>query len=130
MLVALLGLAMAIPFGTIPVQGDLSDAAGHPLVGPRTVRVSLWSAASGGSPTWADDVVVDFQEGAFTLVLGLDGDLDLAVFEQPRWLSITLTGDTESHRVPVGTAPRAAFAENAARLGGRDAARYLHDASA
>lgn len=104
---------------TIPVAGALTDAVGAPLQGTHPVTFQLWNAASGGAAI-GETMLVTFQDGSFTAVLGASGGLTATVFSTPRWLGLTVDG-VESARVPVGFAPRAAWAALAEHAATADA---------
>jgi hypothetical protein len=138
-LASLLGLAPAAARGEapprVPVQGVLTDQAGVPVDGPLEVSFSLYAAEAGGAPLWADAEVVVFDAGAFSTHLGAGEPLPLSLFRDhgSLWLGIAVDGDEEMGRLPIGTAPYAAFAQfagDAATLGGlrpEAFARAAHD---
>jgi hypothetical protein len=102
--------------GLIPVQGALVDAGGAPVSGTHTVHVTLWHDDAATTPAWEADQTVAFADGAFATNLSVD--LSLFSLHPDLSLSLRLDGGADSGRVPVGWAPRAAWAADAGTLGG------------
>jgi hypothetical protein len=127
----LVAFALAAPvYGEIPVQGTATDAAGAPLHGTVPVTLTLYRQPSSGGPVvvWSAQRDVVFAAGGFAATVGGTPTLDLMTLDAaPLYVTITVDGGPESALVPVGFAPRAGFAVNAANLGGRPASDYLAD---
>jgi hypothetical protein len=111
---------------SLPVQGALLGADGAPVHGTHTLHWTLrggggGEVASGSAPTAfvAGAFAVLVQVDAADLVGLTDGTLEVAVDDGPT-----------SAPVPLGTAPTAAWAVEAGRLGGLDASEYLTTAYA
>jgi hypothetical protein len=117
--------ALAAPV-TVPVSGFYTDTNGVPLSGTQQVTIQLWTAESGGTAI-GETMTVTFQDGAFQAILGSGGGLDASAFAVPRWMSLTVGEGAASSRVPIASAPRAAFAEQAGHAEVADAlsAPYL-----
>jgi hypothetical protein len=116
-------LALAAPFGEIPLQGVASGTSGLPLDGDRAVTFRLFDAPSGGSLLREEMITVSFARGGFATVLGGGATFDLALFAQHPsvWMEMQVGDDVPSARVAVATTPYAAFsafAGDAATLGG------------
>lgn len=106
----LLTLAHAAP--TLGIQGTLTDAGGQPVEGSRAPRFRVWSAGTGGTALHDEQVTVSFVGGAFATHLGLAVPLEASDYTgTDLWFSVHVTGLDESARVPLGSAPRALFAE-------------------
>jgi hypothetical protein len=125
MLTHLLALAYSAP--TIPVQGDLIDAAGAPLQGTHAVSLSIYDQPTGGAALWTETDTVTFAGGAFATVVGDAPGFDPAIFhsEDPRYLGLTVDGGAPSDRAAIGWAPRAGWAADAGALDGRPASDFV-----
>jgi len=112
LLVGTQGLAQSV---TVPVQGLLADAQGVPIDESRQVTFKVYSSTAAGSALWSETQTVDVSNGLFTVFLGGVETLNASLFADHRtlWLSMTVQGDTESDRLPMATAPYAAFADKA-----------------
>lgn len=114
---ALLSLALAASF---PVQGHVTDTAGVPLQGTRSVILRLYTspATPAAEAPWSETDSVAFQDGAFQTALGDGVAVPENLLTGDLWLGVTVAG-VESERVAVGWAPRAAYAADAGRVGGQ-----------
>jgi hypothetical protein len=126
-------LSLAAPL-TVPVAGALSTPTGAPVDGPHEVTFRLYSPSAEPELVWDDEIVVDFNGGAFAAHL----DTDSAFFVDHGDLEITvaLPDGEESARIPVAWAPYAARARyadeagDAATLGGHPVEDFTLDAEA
>lgn len=112
----------------VPVQGALTDATGAPLQGVHAVTFRLYASEVATTAAWDDTLNVSAANGAFSALLGSGRLLSAStVGAQGRFLTVEV-GGTESAKVALGTAPRAALADDATALGGVAAALYALDA--
>lgn len=107
-------LAAAQP-AAIPIQGTLTSSAGVPLNGMQSLKLAIYSAATGGTPLYEETQTVTVTNGLFTAQLGSAGTLNLAAFTgQDLFLGVTVGADPEmTPRLPFGTVPYAAYAPRA-----------------
>ena len=105
---------------TVLYQGRLTDGSGTPIPGPVTLQISLYSAASGGSPLWTETHpnVVLTVEGIYSLLLGSLVSFPANAWSDPdRWLGTSVGGGDElTPRLRVASVP---FAIEANRLNGK-----------
>jgi hypothetical protein len=109
---ALPTIALAAPT-ELPVQARILDAAGGPLNGTYTVRVSLWSGDNPADPITAvfseQLTEVGIEDGYLSASLGADDTLDSEILSQDLWVSFAIDGASEMlPRQRVGTSPKAA----------------------
>lgn len=99
----------------IPIQGVLTDDAGTPVDGDKSVLFALYDADVGGSPLYTETQTVTVSAGLFSIYLGDISPLDLSLFrDHELWLAVTIDGGVElSPRVQFATAPYAAYAAHA-----------------
>ena len=114
-LLALLATPAWADPGTIPVQGELSDADGAPIDNALSVTFTLYADDIGSTTLWTETQTVDFDLGAFTANLGSNETLDMAIFrDQPNvWLGIAIDGGDEMDLIRIGSAPYAGYAQYA-----------------
>jgi hypothetical protein len=113
-------LVSAQTWGTVPVQGLLTDGSGAAVNGSRAVTFRLFNDSEAGSEAWSDALTVPFVDGAFSAWLGSGArPLDVAAFAEDLWLEVELAGGPPSARVAIGWAPRAGVAASALRFGGQ-----------
>jgi hypothetical protein len=106
--------AHAAPFGLVPVQGELTNAAGTALDGPAQVDFALYADAAATTPSWEESRTLDVEAGAFTAYLGEVVDLDLAWFADNPTAVLVMTVDGDQlDPVPIAYTPLAAYAERA-----------------
>jgi hypothetical protein len=105
---------------TVLYQGRLTDGIGTAIPGPVTLQVSLYSAASGGTPLWteAHPSVPLTPEGIYSVLLGSVTPFPANAWSEPdRWLGTTVDGGDELvPRMRVASVP---FAIEANRLNGK-----------
>ena len=103
----------AIP-QTITYQGVLSED-GELVTGTKSVTFGIYGASTGGTSLWTEVQSVDFENGAFGVILGSVTPIPTSVFDGARkWLSVTVDGGSELlPRPEIVSAGYAFFAENA-----------------
>jgi hypothetical protein len=89
---------------TIPYQGYLTEADGTPLTGSAELTFTLWTAATGGSPTWGEAQTVSLDDGVFSVQLGAEDSFAPDEFDRPLYLGVSIDGGEELPRVPLGAA--------------------------
>lgn len=119
--------ANAIP-QTITYQGLLSED-GDLVTGTRSVTFGIYSASTGGTLLWEEVQSVEFDNGAFGVILGSVTPISTSVFDGARkWLSVTIAGGSEllprPEIVSVGYAFYSESAGDAATLDGRESWEY------
>lgn len=101
-------------------QGRLTDISGNPLVGPVSLTVALYTAASGGTPLWTEThpSVTLTVDGVYNVLLGNLVAFPATAFSEPdRWLGTAVNGGAEmTPRMRIASVP---FALEANRLNGR-----------
>ena len=117
----------AIP-QTITYQGLLRED-GDLVTGSKSVTFRIYGASTGGTALWTETQTVEFDNGAFAVVLGSETAIPTTVFEgQRRWLSVSIEGGDEMlprpEIVSVGYAFHAKTADDAAMLDGRESWEY------
>jgi hypothetical protein len=127
--------AIAIP-QTITYQGLLSED-GSLVTGSKSVTFKIFGQAEGGTALWEETQTVEFDNGAFSVILGSETAIPTTVFAgQRRWLSVAVAGGGEitprPEIVSVGYAFHAGTADDAAALDGRQSwefagAVHTHD---
>ncbi len=117
MLTLSLSVALAADV-SVPLQGTLVAADGAPLAGAHTILIAIHDVETGGAPLFSEPQTLQFEAGAFATQLGAGTSSDDAAWRSAGalWLSIEVDGGAPSARVPVGWAPRAANADQAAAL--------------
>lgn len=103
----------------IHYQGHLTSA-GTPVNGPATITFRLYDAEGAATPVWSEthaDVAVG--GGNFSVMLGSQSALSLAVLDAARWLGVQAGGDAEmAPRQQLGAVPFAILAQQAGALAG------------
>lgn len=89
---------------TIPYQGVLTEPDGTPLTGSAELTFTLWTAPTGGSPTWGEAQTVTLDDGVFSVQLGAEDAFDPDEFDRPLYLGVSVDGGAELPRVPLGAA--------------------------
>jgi len=117
------GGALAVPH-TITYQGLLSDD-GDLVTGSRSVTFRIYGTSTSGTSLWEEVQSVDFDNGAFGVILGSVTPIPASVFDgSRRWLSVTIESGSEMlprpEIVSVGYAFHAETADDAATLDGRE----------
>ncbi len=103
----------------VAYQARLTDASGVPLTGAQTVTVSVYGAATGGSPLYVETHPVSMVNGVATLLLGSVNPIPASLFQgAERWVGITVAPDVEmSPRLRISSVP---YALNARDVAGAD----------
>ncbi|MFT6821742.1 MAG: hypothetical protein ACJATT_005573 [Myxococcota bacterium] len=109
--------AMAVPV-TLAHQGRLLDPAGSPITGAVTVGVGIYDAESSGSAVWSESYEVVANDGYYSVSLGEAGTLDAASLAGERWIQISADGSPLGTRQALHAVPHAAYADDAASMGG------------
>ncbi len=112
-------------------QGFLTDSVGNPVSGTWTVTFGLYDEPSGGDSLFMESLDVTTDKGLFSVYLGTpDNPLPVASFETGQ-LFLELTVETDdgpvalTPRQQVVSDPYALYAQDAAQLGGEDAAAFV-----
>jgi|GEM_PF-7061284 len=121
---------------TITYQGLLRED-GDLVTGSKSVSFRIYGAATGGTALWEETQTVEFDNGAFAVILGSETAIPATVFQgNRRWLSVAIEGGDEMlprpEIVSVGYAFHAGTADDAAMLDGRESwefagATHTHD---
>ncbi len=102
--------AFAVPT-QVTHQGRLFDALGVPMSGPVAVEFAIFDTPSGGSAIWSESHTPNFDEGYYSVELGLTSDLDDAIFDTDDvYISIAVNGGPELMRQKIGSMPFAIVA--------------------
>ncbi len=103
----------------VAYQARLTDASGVPLTGAQTVTVSVYGAATSGSPLYVETHAVSMLNGVATLLLGSVNPMPASLFQgAERWVGITVAPDVEmSPRLRISSVP---YALNALDVAGAD----------
>jgi hypothetical protein len=113
--------AQAVPT-TIPYQGVLTDGAGTPVPdGAYAVQLRLFSAATGGSATYAENHTVTTTGGVFAVALGggtpVTGTWTAVHFNQGWWLETAVGGTALAPRTALQPSAYARSLTPGARIG-------------
>ncbi len=115
--IQLAAAALSIP-KVIAYQGYLTDRDGNPVTGVLLARVSIWSAASGGTKLWQEDQNVDIYQGYFTAELGRENAFSRVLFDgSPRWIQLEVNGEVMQPRKEILSVPFSIYAADAGSLG-------------
>ena len=75
---------------TMSYQGYLTDVAGTPVSGSRSMTFRLYNVADGGSPLWSEtQPAVELVNGIYQVTLGSLSPLN-APFDQPYYLGVAV----------------------------------------
>lgn len=108
---------LAIP-QVIAYQAYLTDKDGNPITGTLLARVSIWTAASGGTKLWQEDQNLDIYQGYFTAELGRQNAFSRVLFDgSPRWIQLEINGEIMQPRKEVLSVPFSIYASDAGSLG-------------
>lgn len=123
--------ALLVPFAAhatapqlIPVTGYLTDATGAPVNNQVDLQLKIYATANGGSAIWQETQTVNVDNGQFTVYLGEQSPVDLAIFDNNPALYIGMAVDNGAEMTPrftIATAPYAGYAQycdDAASVGG------------
>ncbi|MFH1531626.1 MAG: hypothetical protein ABIK09_12935 [Pseudomonadota bacterium] len=91
--------------GQIAVQGELSNLAGEPVVGPVNLAFALYPSITADAPVWSESHPgVPLDQGVFDLILGDTAPLDdppLFEVHPDLWVGVSVNGAEELPRVPL-----------------------------
>ena len=97
---------LAVSSNVIPIQGRLTDAAGHPLAGPYSVTFRLYNASAGGTALCEDTQSLAVADGMFSTAM--DHCLNYQIDGTQLWLGIRVGSDAEmTPRQPIYAVPYA-----------------------
>jgi len=88
-------LAVADVPKTLTYQGTLTDGAGQPISGERTITFSLYTVATEGTAFWSEPQTLTLVDGRLSVVLG---PLDTSQFTGDTYIGIKVGADTEMPR--------------------------------
>ena len=113
-------VSAAVPL-QMPLQGVLRDNAGAPVVeGEFEMTFSIYADAEAAieDAVWTETRMVTAQGGQFRLNLGTETPLSASIFAASGalWLGVTVEGEPELPRRPMGTTPYAFQATSAQGL--------------
>lgn len=100
-LVGLLALAMSAFAAEVPkamsYRGNLTDQAGQPVAGVKSLVFKLYTVETGGTAFWSETQTVTVSNGQFTVLLGAatGNELNPATFSGDTWLGIQVGTDAE-----------------------------------
>ena len=122
---AMPAVASAEPPAKVPVQAYLTNAQGVPVDSQMTITAKIYDQKTGGTALHTEQLTVTPKAGSFTAYLGTNKTLDLSIFQNNKnlYFGMTINGSELSPRLQIATAPYAAsagFAQNAAKVGGKD----------
>jgi hypothetical protein len=97
--VALAGVQASVP-KTLAYQATLTDGAGQPVSGDKTIRFSLYTVETGGTAFWTEAQTLTLVGGRLSAVLGGNpsNPLDTTLFTGETWIGIKVGADTEMPR--------------------------------
>ncbi len=103
---------MGTSLSTIPYQGRLADASGHPITARQNMEFRLYDTPVGGTPLWEEFWTggnsVNVSDGLFSVMLGSinTGLVSVVQGNDQLYLGITVGTDTEmAPRVQLGSVP-------------------------
>jgi hypothetical protein len=111
-------LAFALPL-EMPLQGVLRDNAGAPVAaGTFEMTFAIYADAESDEALWTEVRQVTAQGGQFRVNLGVESPLDPSIFAASGalWLGVSVEGEPELPRRPMGTTPYAFQATSAQGL--------------
>lgn len=93
-------VAVAAVPNTLTYQGTLTDGAGTPITGEKTITLSLYTADTGGTAFWTETQTLTLVDGRLSVVLGKTTDnlLDPSKFTGETYIGIKVGTDTEMPR--------------------------------
>jgi hypothetical protein len=87
--------AFAVP-QLINYQGKLTDSAGTPITGTKSVSFSIYNTSTGGTSLWSETQSVNLTNGIFSVSLGSVNPIPSSVFSSDdSYLGITVDSDSE-----------------------------------
>ncbi|MFH1845476.1 MAG: hypothetical protein ABIF77_20005, partial [bacterium] len=126
-LVGIVPTALAGVPQTISFQGVLDDTGNPPLNGSYLCSFSLWDAETGGDPElWWEDILVNFDNGVFSVILG-QTEMFYLPFDQQYWLQVGVDGVGDFPRIPLTTSPYSFCADQALAVASGGAVLSLNE---
>ncbi|MEO0075981.1 MAG: hypothetical protein ABIK31_07795 [candidate division WOR-3 bacterium] len=124
---ALISIAIAQP--TIPklinYQGKLTDGAGNPINGTRSVQFSLYTVATGGTAFWTETQTVSISNGLFNVMLGSVNPITSMPSAGVCYLGVKVGTDPElTPRKRIGSVAYSYYAEECDKLDGQHASAF------
>lgn len=99
-LIAALAFSASYAHSAIPTQltyqGYLTERQGAALTDEFFVTFVIYNVEVGGSPLWTDTMLMDVENGLFSVQLGRPANpFPTSLFDTPLWLGITVESDME-----------------------------------
>ena len=93
-------VAVAAVPNTLTYQGTLTDGAGQPISGAKTITLSLYSVPTAGTAFWTETQTLTLVDGRLSVVLGANAakPLDATKFTGETYIGIKVGTDTEMPR--------------------------------
>ena len=89
-------LALAAIPPTLNYQGHLTDSSIVPVDGTVSMTFAIYYVESGGTPLWAESILVTANQGVFSVELGAGASpFPVGLFESPLWIGLTVGTDAE-----------------------------------
>jgi hypothetical protein len=99
-------VALQVPVPQTITFAAFVDEEGAPIDRNAVVSFALFDAPSGGTEVWREnDLFVDIIQGALVVDLGERNPLGPAILAGPRFVELTVDGETLSPRVPWSSTP-------------------------
>jgi len=110
-------LAPSAAAGDLPrvagYQGRLLRSDGTAATGTAGVGFAVFDAPTGGTPLWSEVQTLGLSDGYYATFLGLVDALPSMLFDDgPRWLQISVGGETLAPRQQIGAVPFATTAQS------------------
>ena len=102
-------------------QGRIFDQSGQPLSGTQQLTFKLYDSATAQTELWREDLSVSFQNGYYSVQLGINTPLKLSIFKSKElWLGITIGqgGQELKPRIRLVSVPYAILAKTAENVSG------------
>lgn len=96
----LMQVAVAAVPNTLTYQGTLTDGAGQPVTGAKTITLSLYTVQTAGTAFWSETQTVTLVDGRLSVVLGANAakPLDTTKFTGETYIGIKVGSDAEMPR--------------------------------
>jgi len=93
-------VAVAAVPNTLTYQGTLTDGAGQPISGSKTITFSLYTVPTAGTAFWSEPQTLTLVDGRLSVVLGANAakPLDASKFTGETYIGIKVGTDTEMPR--------------------------------
>jgi len=111
----------------INFQGMLTDAAGTPISGNRTVEFRIYDSALGGALNWSETQTVTIDQGLFSVLLGSVTSIPLSLFNGgDRYITMKVDTDPEmTPRKRLVSVGYAFYAYDGDKVDGYDASAFV-----